>query len=214
MGSDPGIAPPSAIGHPSSMQGAPPPSAWADVGPARPSLPPALPSAAAAGPEAISASWKHVRNVVSADARPADLYDLLSHSVRETQYSFQPQGVSGRLGGLGRPMAHHGSLACRLAAAPPPSAAVFSLMHSVAGVVDVQFLGSLAEIATARLSPAAHSSIAATSAAHRRSFARHSPLFAAAAVALACAPAVPRDQRDAGHGAGALQCVPGVYACT
>lgn len=77
------------------MSGAAPPSAWAPLGPGSGALPPGgLPPAAGAGPEAISAAWKHVRNVVSADARPSDLYDLLSHSVRETQYSFQPQGVS------------------------------------------------------------------------------------------------------------------------
>ncbi|PSC67210.1 nuclear pore complex NUP155 [Micractinium conductrix] len=78
------------------MLGAPaPPTAWADVGGpgGRPSPargPP--PAPAAAGPEQLGAAWKHVRNVVAADSRPADLYDLLSHSVRETQYSFQPTG--------------------------------------------------------------------------------------------------------------------------
>lgn len=71
----------------------PPPTAWA-ADAARPALPPA-PPAQAASLEQLGQSWKHVRNVVSADSRPADLYDLLSHSVRETQYSFQPQGVSG-----------------------------------------------------------------------------------------------------------------------
>ena len=57
------------------------------------------PAAGAADVEEVSGAWKHVRNVVREDAKSAELYDLLSHSVRETQYSFQPQGVSGR----GRP---------------------------------------------------------------------------------------------------------------
>ena len=77
------------------MYGGAPPTAWADTGPLRsgPSPSQAPPPALAAGPEQLATAWKHVRNVVSADSRPADLYDLLSHSVRETQYSFQPQGV-------------------------------------------------------------------------------------------------------------------------
>jgi len=37
--------------------------------------------------------YRTCRNVVSTDARQADLYDLLSHSVRETQYSFTPAGA-------------------------------------------------------------------------------------------------------------------------
>ena len=73
---------------------APPPSAWAPEALRGPALPAGAPGPAGAGPDAIAGAWKHVRNVVSADARPSDLYDLLSHSVRETQYSFQPQGVS------------------------------------------------------------------------------------------------------------------------
>lgn len=32
---------------------------------------------------------------MSTDSRQADLYDLLSHSVRETQYSFTPAGAAG-----------------------------------------------------------------------------------------------------------------------
>jgi hypothetical protein len=68
-----------------------PPQAWSYDGLLpRPS---AASSAAPAAPDALASAWKHVRNVVSADSRPADLFDLLSHSVRETQYSFQPQGV-------------------------------------------------------------------------------------------------------------------------
>lgn len=41
-----------------------------------------------------SSAWKHCKNVSRDDGRAPDLYDLLSHSVRETQYSFPPQGVS------------------------------------------------------------------------------------------------------------------------
>ena len=41
-----------------------------------------------------SAAWKHCRNVARDEGRTPDLYDLLSHSVRETQYSFPPHGVS------------------------------------------------------------------------------------------------------------------------
>ncbi|KAI3427442.1 hypothetical protein D9Q98_010357 [Chlorella vulgaris] len=72
-----------------------PPSAWSadGLGTAGPSpLRAPTPSPSASGPNQLAGAWKHVRNVVSADSRPADLYDLLSHSVRETQYSFQPQG--------------------------------------------------------------------------------------------------------------------------
>ena len=76
---------------------APPPPVWAlDV--ARQSSPAAsAPVPRATGKtdiEQVSSAWKHVRNVIREDAKPADLFDLLSHSVRETQYSFQPQGVS------------------------------------------------------------------------------------------------------------------------
>jgi hypothetical protein len=38
-------------------------------------------------------AWKHCKDVSRDDARRPDLYDLLSHSVRETQYSFPPPGV-------------------------------------------------------------------------------------------------------------------------
>ncbi|PRW05942.1 nuclear pore complex Nup155 isoform B [Chlorella sorokiniana] len=68
-----------------------PPSAWQDLGP-RQAAPSAAPAAAAAAPAELANSWKHIRNVVSTDSRQADLYDLLSHSVRETQYSFTPAG--------------------------------------------------------------------------------------------------------------------------
>ena len=79
----------------SAMYVSAPPAAWADLGaPSRPS-PQALARAAGAGDvERVATSWKHVRNVVAHDARTPDLFELLSHSVRETQYSFQPQGVS------------------------------------------------------------------------------------------------------------------------
>lgn len=73
---------------------APPPTAWADTGPSLQLS--ATAPAPAASLDQLSQAWKHVRNVVSADARPSDLYDLLSHSVRETQYSFTPQGVRRR----------------------------------------------------------------------------------------------------------------------
>jgi hypothetical protein len=51
-------------------------------------------TSAGADVDSVSAAWKHLKNVGRDDARPSDLYDLLTHSVRETQYSFQPQGVS------------------------------------------------------------------------------------------------------------------------
>lgn len=44
--------------------------------------------------EDSSAAWKHVKNVVKDDGKPVDLHTLLTHSVRETQYSLQPSGVS------------------------------------------------------------------------------------------------------------------------
>jgi len=40
-----------------------------------------------------SSAWKHCKNVSRDDNRTPDLYDLLSHSVRDAQYSFQPHGV-------------------------------------------------------------------------------------------------------------------------
>lgn len=84
-----------------SQMFSPPPAAWADVGPARqPSPARPLPSAAAT-PDQLAQAYKHVRSVVQSEGRTPDLYDLLSHSVRETQYSFSPQGVSGPLGEAG-----------------------------------------------------------------------------------------------------------------
>eukprot|EP00887_Chlorella_sp_A99_P007116 scaffold2.g7116.t1 len=68
-----------------------PPSAWADLGRPRPSAQVA-PAAGTGDVGELSASWKHIRNVVAHDARTPDLFELLSHSVRETQYSFQAQG--------------------------------------------------------------------------------------------------------------------------
>jgi hypothetical protein len=38
-------------------------------------------------------AWKHCKDVTREDTRPPDLYDLLSHSVGETQYAFPPKGV-------------------------------------------------------------------------------------------------------------------------
>ena len=76
----------------------PPPQGWSTVPPPSEPLPVSRSTATpgADSTEAVGAAWKHVRNVVSRDeARTPDLFDLLSHSVRETQYSFQPQGVSG-----------------------------------------------------------------------------------------------------------------------
>ena len=43
--------------------------------------------------EDSSAAWKHVKIVVKDDGKPVDLHTLLTHSVRETQYSLQPAGV-------------------------------------------------------------------------------------------------------------------------
>ncbi|KAL4426022.1 hypothetical protein ABPG75_010038 [Micractinium tetrahymenae] len=70
----------------------PPPTAWADVGPARQPSPARPLPGAAASPDQLSQAWKHLRNVVQSEGRSPDLHDLLSHSVRETQYSFSPQG--------------------------------------------------------------------------------------------------------------------------
>jgi hypothetical protein len=39
-------------------------------------------------------AWKHCKDVTTKDdSRPPDLYDLLSHSVGESQYAFPPKGV-------------------------------------------------------------------------------------------------------------------------
>lgn len=79
-----------------SLGGAPP-GVWAlDVGPRPHQQSPSAPAPRApeaADVEQVSGAWKHVKTVVREDAKSAELYDLLSHSVRETQYSFQPQGV-------------------------------------------------------------------------------------------------------------------------
>eukprot|EP00889_Picochlorum_renovo_P004014 jgi/Picre1/31044/NNA_006401.t1 len=37
-------------------------------------------------------AWKHCKDVSRDDARPPDVYELLSHSVGETQYAFPPKG--------------------------------------------------------------------------------------------------------------------------
>jgi hypothetical protein len=74
-------------------EGAPPPptSSWA----LNASRPTASGGETAAGDvQEAAAAWKHCKNVARDDGRTPDLYDLLSHSVRETQYSFPPQGVS------------------------------------------------------------------------------------------------------------------------
>jgi hypothetical protein len=82
--------------------GAPPPpaaSAWSPlVAPAGAPPPPAPTAADAAAPDldAVSSAWKHVRGVSREEGRTPDLYDLLSHSQRDSQYSFQPPGVSPR----------------------------------------------------------------------------------------------------------------------
>ncbi|EFN51092.1 hypothetical protein CHLNCDRAFT_141404 [Chlorella variabilis] len=64
------------------MYGQAPPQAWSADGLAArsPPLRAAASLASPAAPDALASAWKHVRNVVSADSRPADLYDLLSHS--------------------------------------------------------------------------------------------------------------------------------------
>lgn len=38
-------------------------------------------------------AWKHCKDVSRDDARLPDVYELLSHSVGETQYAFPPKGV-------------------------------------------------------------------------------------------------------------------------
>ncbi|KAL4425159.1 hypothetical protein ABPG77_008264 [Micractinium sp. CCAP 211/92] len=70
----------------------PPPAAWADVGPVQQPSPTRRPASVAATPDQLAQAYKHVRSVVQSEGRTPDLYDLLSHSVRETQYSFSPQG--------------------------------------------------------------------------------------------------------------------------
>lgn len=75
----------------------PPPVAWADLGPGRPAAPARGTGAGATTPEQLTQAWKHLRSITADSRSPADLYDLLSHSVRESSYSFQPQGVSGRM---------------------------------------------------------------------------------------------------------------------
>lgn len=111
------------------------------------------------------------RNVVSTDSRQADLYDLLSHSVRETQYSFTPAGAPRRDGSSLFPMS--------------------CCAHQPA-CLDMQCVWFLPlQRITTRLHPAA-----ARCPACRR-------------LAVPGAPAVAGAGGDAGHGAGALQCVPG-----
>ena len=93
------------------MQELAPPLAWLDGGGQQQQQP--LPaqvasdgSQDAADLKQVATAWKHIRTVASKDdGRTPDLYDLLSHSVRETQYSFQPQGVSpgGGAGSMQRP---------------------------------------------------------------------------------------------------------------
>lgn len=69
----------------------PPPWRWQadDMQPAVPSPAPT----AKTGVESVAAAWKDVTNVVRDDWRPVPLIDLLTNSVRETQYSFQHAGV-------------------------------------------------------------------------------------------------------------------------
>lgn len=69
----------------------PPPDRWqGDVTPApRPGAEDKL----ATSVEEVSNAWKNVKNVADG-GKGTDLYDLLSHSVRDTQYSLQYPGVS------------------------------------------------------------------------------------------------------------------------
>lgn len=93
-----------------------PPQAWsADGLGGRSASPerPAVPAASSATPDQLDSAWKHVRNVVAADSRPADLFDLLSHSLRETQYSSQPQGVSALLPAMTAPWSCTAGGGCR-----------------------------------------------------------------------------------------------------
>ena len=70
----------------------PPPSAWMNATGER-GLAAAGGDAARGDIQDASSAWKHCKNVARDDGRTPDLYDLLSHSVRESQYSFPPQGV-------------------------------------------------------------------------------------------------------------------------
>ena len=116
--------------HPTNMFGTAPPSAWADVG-----QPPVAAAAAAAASgslttAAAASAYKHLRTVTTADARSSsDLYDLLSHSVRESQYSVQPPEVnlgrdSLKRGGLVQPWGS-ATAACR----QPPAHPAFDIVR-------------------------------------------------------------------------------------
>ncbi len=72
---------------------APPPPSWTSLAMDVASPSAVAPREAITDIEQVSTAWKHIKTVCREDAKSADLYDLLSHSVRETQYSFQPQGV-------------------------------------------------------------------------------------------------------------------------
>jgi hypothetical protein len=75
--------------------GAPPmPAAWMENVQQRGSAAASNGAATRGDIHEASSAWKHCKNVARDDGRTPDLYDLLSHSVRESQYSFPPQGVS------------------------------------------------------------------------------------------------------------------------
>jgi hypothetical protein len=132
---------------------------------------------------------------VAADSRPGDLYDRLSHSVRETQYSFQPQGVSACL-----PCSDGGCHGPALpAAASRRAAARWLLLLWMAKAVQTSvYIGLLFDNvwwAAACKQPSTGPTRTRTR--------------SCAAVAVAGAPPDARDERDAGHGAGAVQRMPG-----
>lgn len=83
----------------------PPPVAWASDGLPDGSPGPSQRYASTSADEAgdvgaVASAWKHVKAVSSRDeGRSSDLWDLLSHSLRETQYSpAPPEVMAGREG--------------------------------------------------------------------------------------------------------------------
>ncbi len=72
----------------------PPPSRWQlDKPVAGQGLAKSEALALAGNVDAVSNAWKNVKGITDG-GKGVDLYDLLSHSVRDTQYSLQHPGVS------------------------------------------------------------------------------------------------------------------------
>ena len=74
--------------------GPPPPGRWqGDDLPSSSRSPAGPTTTSAASVDEASNAWKYVKGVTDG-GKGVDLYDLLSHSVRDTQYSLQYPGVS------------------------------------------------------------------------------------------------------------------------